>query len=469
MKNKNMIKKINSIIILISILLVDVVCAKTTLPDGATTEVAAPVAEVTDNISQSILRDIRKNDIYGPLNPTPSTAINYEEYNLVNNYDLRLEYIPYRVKYFAPTYLYALDSAENNVRVQLYSAGGSENNIEVIRQTMKDFPTQKKTLNSNYSKLNGQLTQLKNSGASDSDDTVVAIKTAIAQIQMGLATINATDTQLHTAVSGYNRVLTMIKSIDNNNTIIRVKNLLSKSMSSAFLSYKQLEFYDKILTNQVDLYEKIYKLYQKNFELGIATYLDVESHRLDYENTKKDLRANRTTMRNVKELVGINLGYDLSEINKINFIEPKIDNEYVESINLEEDYQMAYYTNSTYDNVRKAGENKKRLPESTSKQVHDEYLTAIKNKVITGLNAMYQTIRANKLMYHGSRLQQEILNLDKIALKNKKENNLVSETEYLGLQIQNLATEMKIKSAKYQYITAIINYYYGTYGFVDIE
>ena len=170
-----------------------------------------------------------------------------------------------------------------------------------------------------------------------------------------------------------------------------------------------------------------------------------------------------------KELVGINLGYDLSEINKINFIEPKIDNEYVESINLEEDYQMAYYTNSTYDNVRKAGENKKRLPESTSKQVHDEYLTAIKNKVITGLNAMYQTIRANKLMYHGSRLQQEILNLDKIALKNKKENNLVSETEYLGLQIQNLATEMKIKSAKYQYITAIINYYYGTYGFVDIE
>ncbi len=443
--------------------------SKKLLEDGYVAEVDMPIAEDDSSVSNGIIRSGRKIELVNPLNPTPSIAENMDEYNRVNNYNVNLETIPLRIKYFAPTYKYAVSSAENTIRTNLYIAGGGEVTVDALRNTLSDLPSEKKKLKLQYEELNMKLNLMKQSGLSDTDSSVVAIKTGISQVQIGIGTIDLTSTQLHSAVSGYNKALMLMQNVNNNSQIVRVRNLLSKSMSSAFLSYKQLEFYEKILVKQVDLYDKIYKLYINNRNLGLATTQEVEKHRLNFMNTRDTLKSTRTTMRNVKELIAINLGYSLRDINKLKFIEPEPDENYVNGINFDTDKEMAYYSHTSYDDIRKKGENKKRLPESTSKFTYTRYLEATKQKIISGLELKYKELTAMKLRYKSSGLQREILNLNQIATENKKENDLLSESEHLGLLIQNLATEMEVKTSKYNYITAINDYYFGTYGFIDIE
>ena len=465
--------KILNFIILISVFFsvfnFDMVFSKKLLEDGYVAEVDMPVAEEDSSVSQGIIKSGKKIEIVNPLNPTPSIAENMDEYNRVNNYNISLETIPLRIKYFAPTYKYAVSSAENTIRTQLYIAGGSENTVSTLRDTLSDLPAEKKKLKLQYEELNMKLNLMKQAGLSDTDSSVLAIKTGISQVQIGIGTIDLTTGQLHSAVSGYNKALMLMKNVSNNSQIVRVRNLLSRSMSSAFLSYKQLEFYEKILVKQVDLYDKIYKLYIKNRNMGLATTQEVEKHRLNLMNTRDTLKSTRTTMRNVKELIAINLGYSLRDMNKLKFIEPEVDENYVNGINFDTDKEMAYYSHTDYDNIRKKGENKKKLPESTSKYAYTHYIEAVKQKIIAGLELKYKELTAMKLRYKSSGLQSEILNLNRIATENKKENDLLSESEYLGLLIQNLATEMEIKTSKYNYITAINDYYFGTYGFIDIE
>ena len=465
------LKKLN-LILIVALLLncnnIEVVFSKTANKESK--EVSAPEAEDEDNsVSKGVIRSHRRIEIVSPLNPTPSIAENMDEYNKVNNYNISLETIPLRIKYFAPTYKYAISNAENTIKTSFYSAGGSEVTIDNLRNTLTELPSEKKKLKLQYEDLNMKLGLMKQAGLPDTDNSVIAIKTGLAQIQTGIGTIDLTSGQLHHAVSGYNKALMLLQNVNNNSQIVRVRNLLSKSMSSAFLSYKQLEFYEKILVKQVDLYEKIYKLYIKNRNLGLATTQEVEKNRLTFMNTRNTLRTTRTTMRNVKELITINLGYELKDINKLNFIEPEVDELYVNTINPYADCEMAYYSHTSYDDLRKKGENHKKLPESTSKKAFDNYLESIKEKIISGLDLKYKELKAMKIRYNASKLQNEILISNRLAVENKKQNDLVSENEYLGLTVQNLATEMDIKTKKYNYITAINDYYFGTYGFIDIE
>ena len=68
-----------------------------------------------------------------------------------------------------------------------------------------------------------------------------------------------------------------------------------------------------------------------------------------------------------------------------------------------------------------------------------------------------------------SKKSEEQLVKSRKSLKLKRENNLVSDTEYLGLTIQNLANELQILNAKYDLISATNEYYYGTMGQLNIE
>ena len=100
--------------------------SKKLLEDGYVAEVDMPIAEDDSSVSNGIIRSGRKIELVNPLNPTPSIAENMDEYNRVNSYNINLETIPLRIKYFAPTYKYAVSSAENTIRANLYIAGGGE-------------------------------------------------------------------------------------------------------------------------------------------------------------------------------------------------------------------------------------------------------------------------------------------------------------------------------------------------------
>ena len=51
----------------------------------------------------------------------------------------------------------------------------------------------------------------------------------------------------------------------------------------------------------------------------------------------------------------------------------------------------------------------------------------------------------------------------------KFQNNLISELEYKGLEIQNLANTLQVKTAKYDLINATNDYYYAALGHITLS
>ena len=431
--------------------------------------VEKPTAEDNDSKSVATIVDPHKYEILSPLNPTPSTVRDTAEYKFADTYVISLETLPYRVEYFSPTYLYALNTAKNRVRSNLYAAGGGNDTMSAIRDTVREFPSEIRQLNSQYRTLDKQLKELERAGAGSDDPRVINIETAMSQIETGIATMRATEGSLSMAVSGYNKVNNLVNNIDKNMQIFNIKNMLTKSMITAYLSYLQLDYYEQILTKQTELYDNIYKLYKKNYELGLATLLEVDQNKINYQNAKKNLSSTRATKKNVKQLIADNLGYKFQDVDKLEFAPPTIDLDYVDNVVPANDYSRAYYNNSTYESIRSAGESNKRLPESSGRHFYERRLEDTQNKIIAAIDVLYAKMMSSKIKYESLSYQKEMLNMNVAAADRKYNNELVSQNEYLGLKIQNLATEMNIKTIEYNFVTDIYNYYYGTYGIVDIN
>ena len=385
-----------------------------------------PFGEPTEYFSENTIIDKKRIDILNPLNPTPSDVTKDEKYILVNNYNIDLRTLSYRVEFFSPTYLYAKEMASNTLATNIYMGGGNLDNIDTLKQTIDSLPSKK-------------------------------------------GPYESTVKSLQTAISGYTKAFLLLKNINNNYNLINAKNQLTKAMSSAIISYKQLDSVIKIYEGQVKLYTEIFDLYQKNAMIGLATSKEVKKSQVDLQEAKKTLSSYKNTQKYLKELIAYNLGYGHKDIDLLNFVDPVVNEEYANHINPSDDYQNAIYSNQTYNSFRQGGESNKKLPESTSRQSYDNLLKLTEGKIITALDELYATVLATKKKYEISTYDRETLTLNKQIAKNMLTNDLTSKTEYLGLQVKNYATELDVANAKYNYISAINNYYYASQGIVDID
>lgn len=426
MQNKYINKNLIVFVLISSILFMFTIDSYAKIDAFSNKEYAEPFGEPEEHFSENIIIDKNKIESLNPLNPTPSDVTKDENYILVDNFNIDLRTLSYRVEYFSPTYLYAKEIAKNSLTTNIYISGGSLDNIDTLKNTIEALPSK----NGVYS---------------------------------------STVKSLQSAISGYTKAYLLLKRIDNNINLINAKNQITKAMSTAIISYKQLEHVIKIYEEQVKLYDEIYKLHQKNALLGISTSKEVKKSQLDLENAKKDLFSYKNTYKHLKEVITLNLGYSLKDIDKLKFIDPVINEEYVNQINPVNDYQQACYSNSIYDSYRAGGHKNKKLPESTGKQVYDNILKNTEEKIITAIDKLYSNVIATKKKYEISEYDRETLTLNNNKAYNMKTNDLASNVEYIGLKVQNYATELNIATAKYDYINAINNYYYGSLGIVDIN
>ena len=275
-------------------------------------------------------------------------------------------------------------------------------------------------------------------------------------------TINSTKLML-----GLGRALYNIGNVDNNNQITYARDEIVKNLKSAILSYLELNTYVSILEKQSKLYYDMYSLYKKNYELGVSTANDVLNSFSTYENTKNTMTLTKTTMQSVKEQIANNLGYNLSELDKLEFIEPEVDFEYIYSIDFESDKTRAYTSNSKYYNLSLSDKDKK-LPGSTGETLLLKRQDYISGKVIAEFDDVYNKLQSAILSYESSIYLNTICENNKESNKRKLDNNLVTELEYNGLVLQTLADELQIKSAKYSLIRAIDDYYYSALGHLNI-
>lgn len=458
---KYIIKKFIAIILIFSM-------AFNTYAKVSGEEVLEPKAE-EKNITATSSVIIHEDSFHevNPINPDP-IGFNRDEYEFVNTYIIDIKTIPLRIQYFSPTYINAKATAENKAKVALYSAGGSEYTLQVLRNTINDtMPEEAKKYKKQLSTLENQLSKLEQNGIT-SGATYDAVVSGITQLNVAVKTIDATTTQLSTAVGGFTNALRTIGTLDTNRSLVYVKDLLSKNMISAFLSYKQLEFYTEVLNKQISLYQDIYNTYLENYRLGLATATEVQQHLLNLENTKTTSRQIRTTMSNVKSLIAINLGYDLDDIDKLVFVEPDVDLNYVYSIDINQDMNDAVNTNNDYINLRDAGMSDKKLPGSTSEEIYYELLDEKKNKILVSMETLYLSLLNKKFLFESSLFLEDIVKINNDANDRKLENNLVSNTEYNGLVVKNLANEMNVKIAKYNLINAINSYHYAVLGVLEV-
>lgn len=464
MLSKN-VKKIISLFVLIAMVMSSFTYAKDNPFAG---EVDEPVAEPKVNHSESTIIFESPYHAYNPLNPVPA-GVNKEEYDSVDNFNIDLKTLDTRIKYFSPRYTNIKQGALSSYFMAYYIRGGNDDLVydaKSYTSEILDLSNEFKTAYNTYLRMR--------SGMSKTDPRYNEIDALVKNYQnMYLttkATYNATNKTINATKTalGLGRALYNIGNVDNNTQISFARRAITKSLTMAVLSYLQLQTYVYILEKQTNLYYDIYKLNEKNFELGLATSLEVSESLSTYENTKNTMRTTKTTMTNVKEQIASNLGYKLSDINKLNFIEPEVDMTYIASINLEEDKKRAYTSNSSYQSITLSDKDKK-FPQSTGEELLHKRLNYVSDKISTELETYYEKLSAALMSYEASTYLNQVCSMSEAANLRKLQNELVTELEYKGLELQNLSNMLQVKIAKYNLINATNDYYYGTYGHIDIS
>lgn len=468
--NMNSFKKIVSILLILVLNIQFVAYARKSIYEG---EVEEPVGESKTHYSQGIIISKNPYQEYNPLNPV-KPGININEYNLVDNYTVDLKTIELRIKYFSPTYTSIKSSAESMYWMAYYARGGNDmllyndnHYTDEVKDLVNDARTALYAIISKRNALNitdpnfendyNELTdEIEKKYRPQYDATIKAYNTA-------KGTINKTKTAL-----GLSRALYNIGTVDNSNQVAFARRAVTKSIKTLVMTYLQLLTYTDILEKQSKLYYDMYKLTLKNQALGLATSYDVSDSLDTYENAKNSYKKANTTLKNVKEQIVINLGYKISDIDKLNFVEPEVDLDYILSINFEDDKKRAYTSNSAYTSISLSDKDKK-LPGSTGEEIFHNRQDYTSNKVINEFEDIYNNLQAKMLAYEGSLYLSQIVMINEDANKRKFTSNLISELEYKGLEIQNLGNILQVKTAKYDLINATNDYYYGALGHITLS
>ena len=466
-KMKKFLKKIISISLLFAISLQFVSYAKRKNPYEG--EVDTPVAEAKTNYSEGTIYSENPYHEYNPLNPV-KPGVNVDEYKSVDNYIVDLNTVESRIKYFSPTYTNIKSSAETSYWMSFYARGG--NNV-LLYDKDKYLEDAKDMLNNAKSALDAAVKEKNSLKPTDErykeledliDNTLRPTYNGIlSSYNVSKLTIDRTRSALRLSRALYN-----IGNVDNNNQIAFARRTVTKAIKSLVMTYLQLSVYAEVLDKQSKLYYDMYMLKLKNQTLGLATAVDVEDSINAYETAKNDSKKMKTNLRNVKEQLALNLGYKISDIDKLEFIEPEVDMNYILSINFEDDKTRAYTSNSSYKSINLNDKDKK-LPQSTGEDLLHKREEYTSKKIINEFEHIYSNLQAKMLSYEGSLYLAEMVNINEQANLRKFQNNLISELEYKGLEIQNLANTLQVKTAKYDLINATNDYYYGALGHITIS
>ena len=463
-------KKLFTILIAMVVLLHSFSYAKHSDPFEG--EVKAPVAENKNNISEATIIAELPYGSYQPVGPAIEKKSN-PEYDSVNNYIIDLNTLDTRIKYFSPTYTNIKSGAESSYWMAFYARGGNDTlvydykyYIEEIHDIMMLYKDD----------MNGYILQRNLLNKSDPDFEKkykdLTIKIITYQTMYGAAKGSygiTNNTITHTkSMLGLNKALYNIDNVDNNNKVAFARRSVTKAISSVVLTYLQLVDYTDILEKQTNLYYDMYLLKKKNYDIGLATAIDVSTSLDTYEKAKSTFKSTETTLKNVKEQVAINLGYKISDMDKLVFVEPEPDLNYIASIDFETDKNRAYTSNSAYTAIKISDKDKK-YPQSTGEDLFNRRQEYMSNVISAEFENIYMNLLAKKLSYDSSLYLKEISEIDDEANKRKFENNLVSELEYKGLELQNLSNKLQVKVAKYNLINAINEYYYAALGDITIS
>ncbi len=232
------------------------------------------------------------------------------------------------------------------------------------------------------------------------------------------------------------------------------KKQMTYGYQSAIFTYKGLELKQKLVQQQIEMYQASYEKVQKQQASGAATAADVQSALLSLNGAKLSLEQLDNALDTVKRTIGTGLGWSTTSYQSISFgALPEYPMDFAAGRNLESDIQAAMQQNSQY---------------GTASRIKDEDFTTWDNREISiatteqqiriAMSSLLENVKQKQAEYTAAQTSAELAKAKKERADRMDAVGLVGRAEYDGLQLDYLSKANAVETARMDYSQAVFEY-----------
>lgn len=253
---------------------------------------------------------------------------------------------------------------------------------------------------------------------------------------------------------------------DNKSTgsIRSYERQMTAGAQQAMIGYDTIRQNMATLETMVQLYDRQYQMYTCQKELGLATDKDVLSSYTSLLSAQSQLASLSNQADGVRRSLCQLLGYDPDTNPEIRSL-PAFDMTRLEGMNLEEDTKKAIGNNYTLISQRTSAAGKTNAKRENRNKILDEG----DQKLTIEMQRLYQDVMDKKAAYDAAATGYQAAEASWGAAQRQYQNGLISEIQYIGLQLAYYQKKAALESANLSLWQAMENYDWGITGLAAVE
>lgn len=253
---------------------------------------------------------------------------------------------------------------------------------------------------------------------------------------------------------------------DNKSTgsIRSYERQMTAGAQQAMIGYDTIRQNIATLETMVQLYDRQYQMYTRQKELGLATDKDVLSSYTSFLSAQSQLASLNNQADSVRRSLCQLLGYDPETNPEIRSL-PAFDMTRLEGMNLEEDTKKAIGNNYTLISQRTSAAGKTNAKRENRNKILDEG----DQKLTIEMQRLYQDVMDKKAAYDAVATGYQAAEASWGAAQRQYQNGLISEIQYIGLQLAYYQKKAAFESANLSLWQAMENYDWGITGLAAVE
>ena len=239
---------------------------------------------------------------------------------------------------------------------------------------------------------------------------------------------------------------------------------MTAGAQQAMIGYDTIRQNIATLETMVQLYDRQYQMYTRQKELGLATDKDVLSSYTSFLSAQSQLASLNNQADSVRRSLCQLLGYDPETNPEIRSL-PAFDMTRLEGMNLEEDTKKAIGNNYTLISQRTSAAGKT----NAKRENRNKILNEGDQKLTIEMQRLYQDVMDKKAAYDAAATGYQAAEASWGAAQRQYQNGLISEIQYIGLQLAYYQKKAAFESANLSLWQAMENYDWGITGLAAVE
>lgn len=239
---------------------------------------------------------------------------------------------------------------------------------------------------------------------------------------------------------------------------------MTAGAQQAMIGYDTIRQNIATLETMVQLYDRQYQMYTRQKELGLATDKDVLSSYTSFLSAQSQLASLNNQADSVRRSLCQLLGYDPETNPEIRSL-PAFDMTRLEGMNLEEDTKKAIGNNYTLISQRTSAAGKTNAKRENRNKILDEG----DQKLTIEMQRLYQDVMDKKAAYDAAATGYQAAEASWGKAQRQYQNGLISEIQYIGLQLGYYQKKAAFESANLSLWQAMENYDWGITGLAAVE